>query len=126
MSPEDKDKGVNATALSQILVEHENRLNRLDWEVGILNKQMPTARWKRTIWWLAHGYYITLPAVVLAIVLFAPSPWDKAVGGALVGAHLGKYVTELAFTVAKGPRKINSSLLDAYEDRSPGRASGSV
>ena len=97
--------------LGDLLANHEDRLNQLEYQVGILQNRPPKSRLRRVFWSMSHALWLIVPIVGGVVSLFGEEPWkDPLVAGAF-GCIIGKTVTDFARMVSQGPRPHRSLLL---------------
>ena len=87
-----------------MVVNHENRLNQLEYKVDVLQGRMPKSKLRQVFWWIYYGSLLAVPIVGGAAALFGNDPWNRLIVVAVFGIFMGKNVTEFARLVSQGPR----------------------
>lgn len=101
-------------ALANLLVNHENRLNQIEHEVGILEGRMPKSKLRRLVWWPYTAVFLLAPVVGAWATLFGQEPWKD---GVIIFAFLilsGRAYSEFLGRIAKGPRPHRSMIRENH------------
>ena len=100
--------------IATILVTHEDRLNQLEYEVGVLQGRMPKSKLRRVFWWMRSTLLLAVPIVGGVAALFVDDPWKQPIVVAAFGFVIGKTVTDFARFVSQGPRPHRSVLMEDH------------
>ena len=66
--------------LTEIIANHENRLNQLEHDVSLLEERMPMEQWRQMFWWIRALWLFLLPTVGAVVTLFfIDEPWARYV-----------------------------------------------
>ena len=104
----------NFPGLGALLINHENRLNQIEHEVGILQGRMPKSKARRVFWWACSMFWLAVPIAGGLASLRGEDPWKQPVVFAAFGVLIGKAASSLVTTVARGPRPHKSLLVDDH------------
>ena len=96
--------------LGDLLVNHENRLNQLEYQVGILENRMPKSVLRRAVWFLRSMFWLSVPIVAGGASLFSENPW---IAGAFA-AIATKAIMDFLMTVSRGHRPHQSLLISDH------------
>ena len=100
--------------LADLLVNYEDRLNQLEYQVDILQKRPPKSRIRRVFWWIYSVSWLVVPIIGGIASIFGEEPWKDLVVIGAFGCFIGKTITDFALTVSQGPRPHRSMLMDDH------------
>ena len=97
-----------------LLVNHENRLNLIEYEIGILQNRMPMNPWRRVIWWMVSLLTLAVPIIGGYAVFFVDDPWKTVIAAGAFGSLAGGAVTRFVTLASKGSRPHRSVLVEDH------------
>lgn len=100
--------------LGTLLTNHENRLNQVEYELGILQGRMPKSKVRQGFWWLYSIFWVAVPIIGGLATLIGEDPWKESIAFGAFGILIGKTVSGFVMTAAQGPRPHRSLLIDDY------------
>lgn len=101
----------NLPNFPSLLVNHEDRLNLLEHQVGLLQKRMPKSKPRRVFLLLISMFLIAVPIVGAAASTFIEDRWKAMVVVAAFGILIGRTISEFYMRILQGPRPHQSLLL---------------
>ena len=99
---------------ADLLVNHEDRLNQLEYQVGMLQKRPPKSRIRRVFWGIDSALWLVVPIIGGVVSIFGEGPWKDPVVIGAFGYVIGKTVTDFARMLSQGPRPHKSLLIDDH------------
>ena len=101
-------------ALAELLINHENRLNLIEHEMGMLEGRMPKSRLRRLVWWPYTAVLLLTPVVGAWVALFGQEPWKVIVLVIAFFILSGKAYSDFVGRVIQGPRAHRSILMEDH------------
>ena len=90
--------------LRELVVNHENRLDQLEHEVGQLQNRMPAGKLRGAFWWGLSTFWLVVPIAGGIAALFGEDPFRTTVVAIAFGLIIGRSTSEFFMTIARRPR----------------------
>ena len=100
--------------LQSLLVNHEKRLNLIEYDVGKLQDRMPMNKFGQAVWWIVSLWMLAVPIIGGYAVLFMEDPWKTMIAAGAFGLFAGRNVIGFVKSASHGPRPHRSVLVEDH------------
>ena len=100
--------------LSELMVNHEDRLNQLEHQVGILQNRMPKSKTRRVFWLVSSTLWLVAPIIGGLVAFFGEDPWKGPIVTGAFGILIGRAISNFAITISQSPLPHRSLLVDDH------------
>ena len=97
--------------IATLLVNHEDRLNQIEHQVGKLQGRMPMSKIRRLIWWPYTATFLMAPVIGGWVALFGQEPWKDEVVIAAFLILSGKTFSDFIGRSIQGSRPHRSLIM---------------
>ena len=104
----------NTPDLPDLLANYENRLNQIEYDVGMLQGRMPKSPWRRVGWWVSSLVMLAVPIGGGYAVLFTDDPWKTMIAISALGWLTGGAITRFVRLASRGARPHRSLLMEDH------------